>query len=118
MDTNGTAEAVEMPKTRRKPGERIIDQANKTEARLREQLGKVAEKRQAARDKATGKHRAISAVTNWLDKLNTTELRAELELHALDLDRFEDLEQAVGTLVEHFFQPLVTTIVVEQDSVD
>lgn len=94
-----------MPTTRRKAGEALMEKAVAQEGKLRQKIAELQMKKKTALDKRTGKLRAMSAVKHWLNNLNTTELRYELNMHSINMNDFESLEEAVNEGVEKMFFP-------------
>lgn len=94
-------------RTRTKPGETMTRRLAEREQRAKAALTKIAEQRQAARDRSTGKSKAQAYVKTWLENLTATELRHECEIRDYLYDDFEGMEDAISTVVTAMFSGVV-----------
>lgn len=73
------------------------------EQRARDTLAGIAAKRQHARDKSTGKTRAIASAQKWLEALTATELAQECQQRHLLYGDFDSMEEAIEAVLHIMF---------------
>lgn len=89
--------------TRTKPGESLTKRLAVQEQRARDTLADIATKRQHARDKLTGKTRAMAAAQRWLEALTATELAEQCKLRGFPYSDFDSMEEAIEAVLHSMF---------------